>query len=219
MDCTMKIKILKILKYFSLAVVALFLILIAYYCYVFFIAKDFELDITGIDLDREVPAESRDVIPIDADDFINIVNHDNYDGYFIQVWSMMRNCKGSGCLISYDFAILDSLQSANEKIKFMLLSYDLNHKNIIKGIKLDLYDKGFNSESYILDYSIDFADMTQKSNLYEFFSDINPSLKNRTIYDYKLSQFYNIKGKLVKEFDSLDFKEIDNYLNSEYKTN
>lgn len=181
------------------------LIFISIILTLFISCNEIELSsVSDVDINREVPYDAPKVNNINEDILDSIIQNSNKHFFLINLWSFSRPC-----INRFNVDLMNKLFDTIPKVEFILISYDLNIKNMKKAIQLELYDYRLMHETYILDYSLNLFDLTNEENLIDFMDEI---IENdyKSINEYPIAFILDKNKRLLKKYGKANYKSIIN---------
>lgn len=178
-------------------IVGLVVILVSIILFSYF-TNGVKVEMSDFDSSREVPSDAPQVHKIDSKSFIQHIKKSDKELFIVQMWST-----NSTCMNTVDTSMINNILRKNSKIDFMLISYDYNLEDVIKAVKISLYDIGYRRDAYIVDKQFLPLDLEKSNNAVDFLNSIT-GLKRKEESEYKGYLIFNKNGKLLSEEDWLD---------------
>lgn len=161
-------------------------------------------EISDIDLNREIPIDAPIVEYINEDVLDSILKYTNKKYTFVHIWSLSRPC-----VTNINADKVNKLLESQDSINYILISFDLNAKNMKKALRLYLSDIGFRFKSYLLSYEMDVTDLKNEENLMEFIDEFYEN-DFESIYDYPTGFLITKEGEVIKTFEDVDYDSVFN---------
>ena len=199
----------KILKYSLITLLIAIVAVALFFTYFIFINPTYTVEISDIDLKKDLPNDASKVTKINEDNFYNIIKSKNVDGFYIQVFSIARQCFGT-----VDSSIIYKLNEKYPNIHQMYISVDMNSENMDKAISMSLYKSNIKIPVYLLDNKIDAFDLENRKNLLDFYKFITKS-KDTVIDNYPYGYILDKNGKVFCPVNHSDsYEDISKSLDS-----
>lgn len=162
-----------------------------------------ELDgISDIDLNREIPTGAPLVEFINEDILDSIIRNNKRKYTFLHFWSLSRPC-----VTEVNSDKVNRLLESQDSINYILISFDLNAKNMKKALRLSLDDIGVKFKSYLLDYDINLTDLKNEDNLMEFIDEFYDN-EFKSIFDYPIGFLITKDKGVIKTFDKVEYDSL-----------